>query len=80
MLIGLILGGVAAACTLGKGVVEESQKEKKMKTAVSEEVSEQTSDIRNSMALLDARVGVLEQESERHTRSIEELKTQFHIT
>lgn len=80
MLLGLILGGVAAACTLGKGVVEESQKEKKIKTAVSEEVSEQTADIRNSMALLDARVGVLEQESERHTRSIEELKNQFHIT
>lgn len=80
MILGLVLGGIAAACTLGKGVADESDKTKKMKKAVSEEVSEQTADIRSSLSSLDARVGVLEQESAANTRSIEELKSQFHIT
>lgn len=80
MILGLVLGGIAAACTLTKGAIDENEKNKKIKTAVSEEVSEQTADLRSSFSSLDARVSVLEQETAHNTRSIEELKNQFHIT
>ena len=80
MILGMLLGAAAAACTLGQGAIEKKNTEKKMKEEVSKEVANQTSDIRNSVSMIDARVSVLEQEVGNNTRNIEELKNQFHIT